>query len=72
MQLVRYRSAYPTKPTDLLLAPSGVDAININGITVLSGLDIPCRGKLLLLNDLNKVELISKNAEVELFLIGKI
>ena len=36
-----YRDGDPAKPTVLLLAPTGLAAININGNTVHSGLHIP-------------------------------
>ena len=56
----------------MLLALTGVAAININGNTIHAGLHIPCRGKLLLLNDANKAELRNKYAEVELVIIDEI
>ena len=56
-----YRSGDPAKPRVLLLAP-----------TVHSGLDIPCRGRLLPLNYANKAELRNKYLEVELVIIGEI
>ena len=55
-----YRSGDPAKPRVLLLAPTGVASIDISGNTVHSGLHIPCRGKLLSLNDANKTELRNK------------
>ena len=61
-----YRDGDPAKPTVLLLAPTGLAAININGNTVHSGLHIPWRGKLLPLNDANKAELRNKYSEAEL------
>ena len=71
-KVILYRSGDPVKPRVLLLAPTGVAKININGNTVHSGLHIPCQGKLFPLNDANKVELINKYAEVELVIIDKI
>ena len=41
------QSGSPVKPNVLVLAPTGVAAININGTTIHSGLNIPCRGKLM-------------------------
>ena len=67
-----YRSGDPAKPRVLLLAPTGVAAININSNTVHSGFHIPCRGKLLPLNDADKPELRNKYSEVELAIIDKI
>ena len=52
-----YRSGNQTKPRVLLLAPTGVAAINSNGNTIHSSLHIPCRCKILPLNDANKAEL---------------
>ena len=56
----------------MLLAPTGVATININGNTIHSGLHIPCRGKLLPLNDANKAELRNKYSEVELVITDEI
>ena len=67
-----YGSGDPAKPRVLLLAPTGVASININGNTVHFGLYIPCRGKLLPLNDGNKAELRNKYSEVELVIIDEI
>ena len=55
-----------------MLAPIGVAAININGDTIHSGLLIPCRGKLLPLNDAGKAELRNRYSEVELVIIDEI
>ena len=66
-----YRGGDPVKPTVLLLATTGVAAININSNTVHSGLHIPCRGKLLPLNDANKAELRNKYSEAEVVPFGE-
>ena len=55
-----YRGGDPAKPTVLLLAT-----------TVHSGLHIPCRGKLLPLNDANKAELRNKYSEAEVVPFGE-
>ena len=55
-----------------LLEPAGVAAITINSNTVHSGLHIPCRGKLLPLNDANKAELRNTYSEFELVIIDEI
>ena len=65
-------SVYPAKPRVLLLAPTGVAAVNINGNTTHSDLHTPCRGKFLPLNDANKAELKNKYSEVELVIIDEI
>ena len=67
-----YRSAYPAKPRILLLTPTGVATININGNTIHSRLHISCQSKLLPLNDANKVELRNKYSEVELAIVDEI
>ena len=55
-----YRSSGPSNPKVSLLTPTGVTANNVNGNAIHSGLHIPCRGKLLPLNDPNKTELRNK------------
>ena len=67
-----YRSGDPAEPRVLLLARTDVVLININGNAVHYGLDIPCRSKLLPLNDANKTELRNKYSEVELVIINEI
>ena len=67
-----YRNGDPGKPRILLLAPTGVAAITINGNIIYLGLQIPSRGKILLLDDANKAELRSKYSEVELVIIDEI
>ena len=46
-KLFLYQSGSPVKPRTLVLAPTDVVVININGTNVHSGLIIPCRGKLM-------------------------
>ena len=67
-----YRRGDSAKPRVLLIEPKGVAAININGNAVHSVLHIPCRSKLLSLNDANKAELRNKYSEVELVVIDEI
>ena len=55
----------------MLLAPTGVATININGYTKYSGLHIPCRVKLLPLNNTHKAEFRDKYSEVELVNINE-
>ena len=54
----------PAKHRLLLIASMDIAAININGNAIHSDLNIPCRGKLLPLNDTNKAELRNKYLEV--------
>ena len=56
----------------MLLAPTGVTAININRNTIHSCLHIPCRGKILPLNNANKAEFRNKYSEVELLVTDDI
>ena len=62
----------PEKARILLLAPTGVAAININGTTIHSGLCIPCRGTCYPLNDKNRVSLRNKLSEVQMIIIDEI
>ena len=52
-QLLLYRGGDPNKPRVVVLAPTGVATININGTTIHYGLIIPGKGKLFPLNDQN-------------------
>ena len=65
-KLFLYQSGSPVKPRVLVLAPLGVTAININGITKHSGLNIPCNGKLMSLSDKNHADLRNKYSEVQI------
>ena len=67
-----YRGGDPGKPRVLLLASTGVAAININSNSIHLGLHILCRGKLLPLNSANEAELRNKYSEVELVIIDEI
>ena len=64
-------SGDPGKPRVLLLAPTGVAAISINGNTVHLGLHIPWRSKFLPLNHANKAELKNKYSEVKFVIVDK-
>ena len=55
-----------------MLAPTGVAAINIDGTTIHSGLNIPCHGKLFPLNDKNRALLRNRYSEVQLVIIDEI
>ena len=57
-------------PSVLLLAPTGVAASNINGITIHSGLNTPFGGKLIPLRDKYSAKLRNNYSEVEIVIIG--
>ena len=44
-KVLQYHGGSPDKPRILILAPTDVASINVNGIVIHSGLSIPCRGK---------------------------
>ena len=67
-----YRSGDPTKPRVLLLAPTGVAAININSNTIHPRLHLPFLGKLFPFNDANNAKLRNKYSDVELVIIDEI
>ena len=70
-RLFLYQSESPVKPRVLVFAPTGVAAIKINETTIHSGLNIPCRGKLMPLSDKNCAELRNKYSEVQIVLIDE-
>ena len=67
-----YQNGSPDKPRVLVVAPTGVSVININGTTIHSGLNIPCRSKLMPLSDKNCAELRNKYSEVQIVIIDEI
>ena len=67
-----YKGNEPSKSRILVLAPTGVAAVNVNGTTIHSGLNIPTRGKLFPLNDKSRTTLRLKLSCVELIMIDKI
>ena len=71
-KVLLYRSGEPDKKRVLVLAPTGVAAINISGTTIHSGLTIPTRGKLFPLNDKAKTLLRLNLSCVELIIIDEI
>lgn len=71
-KLFMYHHSDPTKSKVLILAPTGVAAINIGGTTLHSALHIPCHGKLLPLNDSKKAILRNKYSDVQLIVIDEI
>ena len=67
-----YKGGHAHKPRILLLAPTGVAAININGTTIHSGLGINVGSKLYPLNDQQRAALRNKLSEVRLIIIDEI
>ena len=67
-----YKGGELEKPRILLLAPTGVAAININGTTIHSGLGINVGGKLYPLSEQHRAALRNKLSEVRLIIIDKI
>ena len=60
------------KPRVLLLAPSGVTAVNIDGIAIYSGLGINCKGQFYPLNEKENAYIRNKLSEVKLIFIDEI
>ena len=56
----------------MLLAPTGVAAVNINGTTIHSGLEINVGGKLYPLSEQHRPDLRNKLSEVRLIIIDEI
>ena len=52
-----YNGGDPDKPRVLLLAPTGVTAVNIDGTTTRYGLGLNCKGQFYPLNDKQKASL---------------
>ena len=67
-----YRGGDLTKPRVLILAPTGVAAINIDGTTIHSALGINCKGQFYPLNEKQKAHLRNKLSEVKLLIIDEI
>ena len=71
-KLFMYHDRNTDKVRVLLLAPTGVAAINISGITVHSGLNIPYHSKILSLSNKIRALVRKKYSEVQLIIIDKI
>ena len=67
-----YKGVYPEKPRILLLAPTGVPAVHINGTTVHAGLQKNVGGKMFPLNDQQQAVLKNKLSEVKIIIIDEI
>ena len=71
-KVMRYKDGNADKPRILLLAPTGVAAININGATTHLGLGINIQNKLYPLNDQQRAALRNKLSEVRLIITDEI
>ena len=67
-----YHSSDLDKPRVLLLGPTGISAVNINGTTIHSGLGIPLHGNMQSLSQKQKAYLKNKLSEVKLIIIDEI
>ena len=63
-----YKSGDPEKPRILLLTPTGVAAVYINGTTIHCGLKINIGGKVFLLNEHQRAILRNKLSEVKIII----
>ena len=64
-----YKDGDPEKPRILLLAPTGVAAVDINETTIHAGLQINVGGKMFPLNDQQRAVLRNKLSEVKIIII---
>ena len=71
-KVLMYKGGELDKPRILLLAPTGVAAVNINGTTIRSGLEINVGGKLYPLSEQHRADLRNKLSEVRLIIIDEI
>ena len=67
-----YHCQNPGKPRVVLVAPTGISAVNIGGTTINSGLAIKPGTKLLVLNDKSKAALRNRLSEVKLLIIDEL
>ena len=71
-KVLQYHGGSPDKKRVLILTPTGVASINVNGITRHSGLSIPCRRKFYPLDCNSITSLRNKYSEVQLIIIDEI
>ena len=71
-KLFQYHGGLPEKPRVLILAPTGVANININGTTIHSVCGLSCRGKLYLLDSKTPASLRNEFSEVHLIIMDEI
>ena len=67
-KVLMYKGGELDKPRILLLAPTGVAAVNIYGTTIHSGLEINVGGKLYPLSEQHRAALRNKLSEVRLII----
>ena len=72
IKVLGYKGGDVHKTRILLLPPTRIAAINVNGTTIHSGLRINVGGKLYPLNDQQREVLINKLSEVRLIIIEEI
>ena len=71
----KYRTSNPEKPSVLLLAPTGVAAINISGTTICTGLGIPKDAQsysLPALSDISRATLRNQLSELQMIIIDEV
>ena len=71
-KVLMYKGGDPEKPRILLLAPTGVTVVHINGTTIHCGLQINIGGKMFPLNDRQRVILRNKLSELKIIVKDEI
>ena len=71
-KLLSFKSGNPEKPRILILAPTGVAAINVDGTMIHTALGINVRHKLYPFNDRQRGILRNKLSEIKLIIIDEI
>ena len=71
-KVTMYKGVDPEKSRILLLAPTGVAEVHINGPTIHVGLQINVRGTMFPLNDRQRAVLRNKQSEVKIIIMDEI
>ena len=66
-KLLMHKGGNPENARIIVLAPTGIAAVNISGTTVRSGLGISVGSKMFLLNDRQRASFRYKLSEVRIF-----